>query len=104
MSSTALVNETRLRGFVDLGGMTVLLNVTDIAWAAVNHPSEGLTRPAGDVNRSSRSTRDPPHLRFGSKPLPAIVQGLEAKFPIAARPVSRPQLTGLRRLRGVEPE
>src|SRR5712671_3305311 len=83
-------NITDYGAFVDLGGIDGLLHVTDIAWRRVNHPSEVLNIGQQVKVKIVKINHDTHRISLGMKQLQADPwQGIEAKFPVAARLTGR---------------
>src|SRR6202163_811029 len=83
-------NITDYGAFVDLGGIDGLLHVTDIAWRRVNHPSEVLNIGQQVKVKIVKINHETHRISLGMKQLQADPwQGIEAKFPIAARLTGR---------------
>jgi small subunit ribosomal protein S1 len=79
-------NITDYGAFVDLGGIDGLLHVTDIAWRRVNHPSEVLNIGQQVKVKIIKINHETHRISLGMKQLLADPwQGIEAKFPVAAR-------------------
>jgi small subunit ribosomal protein S1 len=79
-------NITDYGAFVDLGGIDGLLHVTDIAWRRVNHPSEVLNIGQQVKVKIVKINHETHRISLGMKQLLADPwQGIEAKFPVAAR-------------------
>jgi small subunit ribosomal protein S1 len=79
-------NITDYGAFVDLGGIDGLLHVTDIAWRRVNHPSEVLNIGQQVKVKIVKINHETHRISLGMKQLQADPwQGIEAKFPVAAR-------------------
>jgi small subunit ribosomal protein S1 len=79
-------NITDYGAFVDLGGIDGLLHVTDIAWRRVNHPSEVLNIGQQVKVKIVKINHETHRISLGMKQLQADPwQGIEVKFPIAAR-------------------
>jgi len=83
-------NITDYGAFVDLGGIDGLLHVTDIAWRRVNHPSEVLNIGQQVKVKIVKINHETHRISLGMKQLQADPwQGIEAKFPVAARLTGR---------------
>ncbi len=79
-------NITDYGAFVDLGGIDGLLHVTDIAWRRVNHPTEVLTIGQHVNVKIIKINHETHRISLGMKQLQDDPwQGIEAKYPIAAR-------------------
>ena len=79
-------NITDYGAFVDLGGIDGLLHVTDIAWRRVNHPTEVLNIGQQVKVKIIKINHETHRISLGMKQLlDDPWQGIEAKFPIAAR-------------------
>ena len=79
-------NITDYGAFVDLGGIDGLLHVTDIAWRRVNHPSEVLNIGQQVKVKIIKINHETHRISLGMKQLLADPwQGIEEKFPVAAR-------------------
>ena len=79
-------NITDYGAFVDLGGIDGLLHVTDIAWRRVNHPSEVLSIGQQVKVKIIKINHETHRISLGMKQLlDDPWQGIEGKFPIAAR-------------------
>src|SRR5271170_4082256 len=79
-------NITDYGAFVDLGGVDGLLHVTDIAWRRVNHPSEVLNIGQQVKVKIIKINHETHHISLGMKQLLEDPwQGIEAKYPVAAR-------------------
>ena len=79
-------NITDYGAFVDLGGIDGLLHVTDIAWRRVNHPTEVLTIGQQVKVKIIKINHETHRISLGMKQLQDDPwQGIEAKYPIAAR-------------------
>ncbi|MEA2933503.1 MAG: small subunit ribosomal protein [Variibacter sp.] len=79
-------NITDYGAFVDLGGIDGLLHVTDIAWRRVNHPSEVLNIGQQVRVKIIKINHETHRISLGMKQLlDDPWQGIEAKYPIAAR-------------------
>jgi small subunit ribosomal protein S1 len=79
-------NITDYGAFVDLGGIDGLLHVTDIAWRRVNHPSEVLNIGQQVKVKIIKINHETHRISLGMKQLlDDPWQGIEAKYPVAAR-------------------
>jgi small subunit ribosomal protein S1 len=79
-------NITDYGAFVDLGGIDGLLHVTDIAWRRVNHPTEVLNIGQQVKVKIIKINHETHRISLGMKQLlDDPWQGIEAKFPVAAR-------------------
>jgi small subunit ribosomal protein S1 len=79
-------NITDYGAFVDLGGIDGLLHVTDIAWRRVNHPTEVLNIGQQVKVKIIKINHETHRISLGMKQLQDDPwQGIEAKYPIAAR-------------------
>ncbi|MGB6963941.1 MAG: 30S ribosomal protein S1 [Xanthobacteraceae bacterium] len=79
-------NITDYGAFVDLGGIDGLLHVTDIAWRRVNHPSELLNIGQQVKVKIIKINHETHRISLGMKQLlDDPWQGIEAKYPVAAR-------------------
>jgi small subunit ribosomal protein S1 len=79
-------NITDYGAFVDLGGIDGLLHVTDIAWRRVNHPSEALSIGQQVKVKIVKINHETHRISLGMKQLlDDPWQGIEAKYPLAAR-------------------
>src|ERR1700687_4868400 len=79
-------NITDYGAFVDLGGIDGLLHVTDIAWRRVNHPTEVLTIGQTVKVKIIKINHETHRISLGMKQLlDDPWQGIEAKYPVAAR-------------------
>ena len=79
-------NITDYGAFVHLAGGYGLLNVTDIAWRRINHPSEALTIGQSVEVQVIRFNPETQRISLGMKQLMADPwEGVEAKYPIGAR-------------------
>jgi small subunit ribosomal protein S1 len=79
-------NITDYGAFVDLGGIDGLLHVTDIAWRRVNHPSEMLNIGQTVKVKIIKINHETHRISLGMKQLlDDPWQGIEAKYPVAAR-------------------
>jgi small subunit ribosomal protein S1 len=82
----AVKNITDYGAFVDLGGIDGLLHVTDIAWRRVNHPSEVLNIGQQVKVKIIKINHETHRISLGMKQLLEDPwQGIEAKYPVAAR-------------------
>src|ERR1700733_2850961 len=82
----AVKNITDYGAFVDLGGIDGLLHVTDIAWRRVNHPSEILNIGQQVKVKIIKINHETHRISLGMKQLlDDPWQGIEAKYPVAAR-------------------
>ena len=72
--------------FVDLGGVDGLLDVTDISWKRINHPSEALQIGQTVDVQVIRFNPETQRISLGMKQLEADPwDGVEAKYPINAK-------------------
>ena len=79
-------NITDYGAFVDLGGIDGLLHVTDIAWRRVNHPTEVLSIGQHVNVKIIKINHETHRISLGMKQLlDDPWQGIEAKYPVAAR-------------------
>ena len=79
-------NITDYGAFVDLGGIDGLLHVTDIAWRRVNHPTEVLNIGQQVKVKIIKINHETHRISLGMKQLlDDPWQGIEAKYPVAAR-------------------
>src|SRR5471030_2759250 len=79
-------NITDYGAFVDLGGIDGLLHVTDIAWRRVNHPTEVLNIGQSVKVKIIKINHETHRISLGMKQLlDDPWQGIEAKYPVAAR-------------------
>ncbi len=79
-------NITDYGAFVDLGGIDGLLHVTDIAWRRINHPSEALSIGQHVKVKIVKINHETDRISLGMKQLlDDPWQGIEAKYPVAAR-------------------
>ncbi len=79
-------NITDYGAFVDLGGIDGLLHVTDIAWRRVNHPTEVLSIGQQVKVKIIKINHETHRISLGMKQLLEDPwQGIEAKYPVAAR-------------------
>jgi small subunit ribosomal protein S1 len=79
-------NITDYGAFVDLGGIDGLLHVTDVAWRRVNHPSEVLNIGQQVKVKIIKINHETHRISLGMKQLlDDPWQGIEAKYPVAAR-------------------
>jgi len=79
-------NITDYGAFVDLGGIDGLLHVTDIAWRRVNHPTEVLNIGQQVKVKIIKINHETHRISLGMKQLlDDPWQGIEAKFPMAAK-------------------
>ncbi len=79
-------NITDYGAFVDLGGIDGLLHVTDIAWRRVNHPTEVLNIGQQVKVKIIKINHETHRISLGMKQLlDDPWQGIEGKFPVAAR-------------------
>src|ERR1700738_4963740 len=79
-------NITDYGAFVDLGGIDGLLHVTDIAWRRVNHPTEVLSIGQQVKVKIIKINHETHRISLGMKQLlDDPWQGIEAKYPVAAR-------------------
>ena len=79
-------NITDYGAFVDLGGIDGLLHVTDIAWRRVNHPTEVLNIGQSVKVKIIKINHETHRISLGMKQLLEDPwQGIEAKYPVAAR-------------------
>ncbi|HEY8063975.1 MAG TPA: 30S ribosomal protein S1 [Methylosinus sp.] len=79
-------NITDYGAFVDLGGIDGLLHVTDVAWRRVNHPSEVLSIGQSVRVKIIKINHETHRISLGMKQLLEDPwQGIEAKYPIAAK-------------------
>jgi len=79
-------NITDYGAFVDLGGIDGLLHVTDIAWRRVNHPTEVLNIGQSVKVKIIKINHETHRISLGMKQLlDDPWQGIELKFPVAAR-------------------
>jgi small subunit ribosomal protein S1 len=79
-------NITDYGAFVDLGGIDGLLHVTDIAWRRVNHPPEVLNIGQQVKVKIIKINHETHRISLGMKQLlDDPWQGIEAKYPVAAR-------------------
>jgi small subunit ribosomal protein S1 len=79
-------NITDYGAFVDLGGIDGLLHVTDIAWRRVNHPTEVLSIGQHVKVKIIKINHETHRISLGMKQLlDDPWQGIEAKYPVAAR-------------------
>ncbi len=79
-------NITDYGAFVDLGGIDGLLHVTDVAWRRVNHPTEVLAIGQTVRVKIIKVNHETHRISLGMKQLLEDPwQGIEAKYPAAAR-------------------
>src|ERR1700758_2283458 len=84
--SGVVKNITDYGAFVDLGGVDVLLHVTDIAWRRINHPSEALTIGQTVQVQVIRFNPETQRISLGMKQLEADPwDKVEVKYPVGAK-------------------
>src|ERR1700736_4467296 len=79
-------NITDYGAFVDLGGVDGLLDVTDIAWRRINHPSEALNIGQNVKVQVIRFNPETHRISLGMKQLESDPwEGVELKYPASAK-------------------